>query len=93
MDNWISVDTEKPPINWIDKFDAEHKISITVLAFMKDDDRKFYFGQYYHNEIYPHWTVTGYVGFDQERITHWQYLYEPEKSHTQEEINSWDNVN
>lgn len=77
MDNWISVDAELPIINWIDKWEAEHNISIRVIVFLKDDERGFWFGQYHYNQHYPHWTIEGYNRFAQERITHWHYLIKP----------------
>lgn len=77
---WVSVKNHLPPINFLDKWDGENKISIQVVVFMDKTEPNrspYYFAQYYHNELYPHWSVSGYMGFDQTRITHWMQLYSP----------------
>lgn len=75
--DWIKVSDELPPINLDDKWERENKISKRVLVFMEGHDRGALFGQYYHNEHYPHWSCEGYMGFDQNRITYWMPIINP----------------
>jgi hypothetical protein len=72
---WILVSERLPERDALDSWNKEHNISAQILLYMSGTG--VVYGRYYGNPISPHFQVTGYIGFDQSRITHWMPLPEP----------------
>lgn len=80
QDNWISVETELPPIDEDDNWNKKHGISKDVWTFSDFGMRK---GRYFHNAGF--WTVDNVTATNGVKVTHFQFLPKPPQQRTEDE--------
>lgn len=75
---WNKSEDCLPPINTKDEWDAEHQISECVVVWLEGDDSAR-MGRYHYNPHASHWSIEGYLGFDQSRVKYWKRILSPYK--------------